>query len=307
MKKLFLHTRTAMMVAFGTVVIAVVIAFAPSTWTTMMLRSFLPQWITLFALAAIWLLLRRRWRDGLVTAAGGLLILPTSRPPQIDGSTGSTRELRIAHFNVLQTNSRYAEVIAAMVRSDADLIGVQEVDPEWASELIDRLSAAYPHRVIEPRTNCYGIALFSRIPLTDIRLVRLGASPAISAGLTVENERMRLLYLHTSSPGSPAQFAARNSQLRMLENEVTTSRDPVLVVGDLNAAPWDRDLRRFLAATGSRCHSSAGDPTFPSLAHMALIPIDHVLSPPEIGVLQRSVHIPGSDHRGLLADICVSR
>lgn len=303
MKRLLLHPRTALVSAIGTLALAVVLAFAPSTWPTMMLRSFLPQWLMLFTLAALWSLLRRRWRDGLMAAAGSLMIAPMIRPPGGTGSSLPDGGLRIAHFNVLQSNDRQDAAIATMLRSNADLIGVQEVDPVWAAALIRGLSERYPYHVVEPRTNCYGIALFSRVPLRDARVVRLAASPVIAATAMINGEPVRTLFVHTSSPGSPSHFAARNAQLDLLAREVHASPHPVLVVGDLNATPWDRDLRRFLASTGLRSHSTAGDPTFPVVAHMALIPIDHVLSPPDVIVHQRSVHLPGSDHRGLIADV----
>jgi endonuclease/exonuclease/phosphatase (EEP) superfamily protein YafD len=303
MKRIILHPTTAAAVAFGALLLAVVVAFAPSTWITMMLRSFLPLWVLLFVGTAAWLLFRRRWRDGFITAASSLMIAPTIDGDVPPPARRAGEALRIAHYNVLQTNHHYADVIATMLRSDADLISVQEVDPAWAEELKRGLAAAYPHQVIEPRSNCYGIALFGRVPLTDPEIVHLDASPAISVGTIIDGKPVRVLCVHTSSPGSPDHFTARNEQLDRLASVINGSRDPVLVVGDLNAVPWDKDLRRFLASTGMRSHASATDPTFPSLAHLALIPIDHVLSTTDHGVDQRSVHIPGSDHRGLIADI----
>ena len=305
--KWILQHRAASIITLGIALsIAVVVAFAPSTWPTMMARSFLPQWIAAFCLVAMWLLWKKRWREGVLTSCGALLLWP-QLPDAVHQVIGDGPQLRAAHFNVLQSNEAYEGVIRTMLLAAADVISVQEVDPEWAAALIEGLSASYPHHVIAAHTNCYGIALFSRVPLIDAHVVHLGASPAIDAHVAIGSRRVHLIAAHTSSPGSPGHFSARNHQFELLRDHVRASTEPVIVIGDLNATPWDKDLQRLLAATGLRTHADVYDPTFPSELHMALIPIDHVLAPAGISVAQHSVHLPGSDHRGLVAEIGFAR
>lgn len=302
MKPLLQHHALRIIALGAALSIAVVIAFAPSTWPTMMVRSFLPQWIMAFVVIACWLLVKKRWREGALTSCCALVLWP-QLPDAADAVTGHGPMLRAAHFNVLQSNEAYADAIRTMLLTDADVISVQEVDPEWAAALIEGLSPSYPYQVIEPHTNCYGIALFSRVPLIEAHVIRLGASPAIEALLEIGARRVHVIAAHTSSPGSPGHFSARNRQFELLRDRVRASLDPVIVIGDLNAAPWDKDLQRLLASTGLRTHAVASDPTFPSGLPMALIPIDHVLAPEGFSVVQHSVHVPGSDHRGLVAEI----
>jgi endonuclease/exonuclease/phosphatase family metal-dependent hydrolase len=61
---------------------------------------------------------------------------------------------------------------------------------------------------------------------------------------------------------------------------------------------------RLCANSGLRVGTHATTPTFPSLFGLALIPIDHMLVTPGTSVVRSgSFLIPGSDHRGLVADI----
>jgi len=285
-------------------VIAVCVVFSPSTWISMMARSFLPQWTMIFAATGVWLALRRHTRPGWSLIGGALLMAS-----QLGGRTGVVEapiDLRVAQFNVLQTNRSHAEVIASIRASDADLVSVQEVDVEWDAVLRNGLADRYPVHLIEPRSKCYGIALFSKVPLKDAQVLMLAASPAIEATVSTPRGDVRIFAVHASSPGSPGHYRARNRQFELLAEHVVRTKGATVVIGDLNAAPWDRDLLQFRACTGLRSNASLGAPTFPSVAHLALIPIDHVLTSARARVVhERTVHVHGSDHRGLVADIAV--
>ena len=77
-----------------------------------------------------------------------------------------------------------------------------------------------------------------------------------------------------------------------------------MVVGDLNTVSWDRAMWRLCSSSGLRVGTVPHEPTFPSVLGLALIPIDHVLVSPGAAVVRSSTFvIPGSDHRGLIADI----
>lgn len=303
MKHILSHRSASLILIAIVLTIAVCIAFAPSTWPTMMLRSFLPQWALCFGALAALLLVLRRWREGVIIACSALLIAPSMGGHGSGADAAFEPMLRVAHFNVLQSNEAYTDVIERMRASDADVIGVQEVDPGWEQALRDGLSDQYPFSLTEPRTDRYGIALFSRVPLKLARVIRLGASPAVEVTVQHGSKELRLISVHASSPGSPGHFSARNEQFDRLADHMRSSTAPTMIVGDLNAAPWDKDLLRFLARTGLRTHATVTDPTFPSVAHLALIPIDHVLCDDRVRVSQRSVHLPGSDHRGVIADV----
>jgi len=81
-----------------------------------------------------------------------------------------------------------------------------------------------------------------------------------------------------------------------------------VLVGDLNATPWNEQFRRLQKASGL---SDAADvlgkglrPTWPVWSPMPLSPVDHVLVGGGVGV--RSVGtatVPGSNHRALVVEV----
>jgi endonuclease/exonuclease/phosphatase (EEP) superfamily protein YafD len=77
-----------------------------------------------------------------------------------------------------------------------------------------------------------------------------------------------------------------------------------VVVGDLNTVSWDHAMWNLCAKGGLRVGTVAYAPTFPSVCGLSLIPIDHMLVSTGTYVTRSwTIHIPGSDHRGLIADI----
>lgn len=291
--------------AMGLLTVAVVAAFAPDDYLPMLFRAFLLPTAAAMACCALLAVVRKAYWAGLAAGFSAALLLSqmgAAAAPEIRPANGSA--LRVFHMNVLQPNRSFDQAIAQALQSNADVLSVQEVDPRWADALARKLGSRYPYVHLEPRSNCYGIALFSRLPFTAVRTVIMGGSPFIEALLEVDHRPVRLWAVHATSPTSYGHYRRRNEQLAELAEQVGCGDTATIVVGDLNAVPWDRAYRRFCASSGLRSTTPAGQRTWPAMGPLALIPLDHVLLSPGLAhVSLRTVPIPGSDHRGLLAEL----
>jgi endonuclease/exonuclease/phosphatase (EEP) superfamily protein YafD len=285
--------------------LALIAAFSPDAYLPMLARAFMVPGAALFAgLAVIAALGRRWWIAQSATAGCVLMALQVPSPSALPLGAVNGPGFRVFHMNVLRPNTAFHEVIAQALASDADVISVQEVGTEWALVLSRDLHSCYPYAHIEPRSNCYGIALFSKIPFTGVRTITLQGTPFIEALLVVSDRKVRLLAVHATSPTSYDHFRRRNEQLCGLGEYLAGQDTPTIVVGDLNTVPWDRAFRRFCARTGLRSTTPTFQRTWPAIGPFALIPLDHLLvSPGLASVSLRTVEVPGSDHRGLLADL----
>lgn len=285
------------------------LAFAPDAYLPMLARAFALWWAMGFTAISLLLLLKRWWWPASASMLGSLIVLPLLHVPSQELIIASERpHLRIAHLNVLQPNTRRGAVLAEILGADADLVSVQEVSPEWALALREGLESEYPHQVITPRTNCYGIALFSRLPLHHAEVIVLAGAPFIEAEVRSEAGPVRVFIAHATSPGSPRQFARRNAQLRALADRIARSELPTVLIGDLNTVHWDDAYRRLCAGSGLRPLNDTAMATWPSIGPIAFIPLDHALvrGPLRASAIG-SFNIPGSDHRGLLAQLHISR
>jgi endonuclease/exonuclease/phosphatase (EEP) superfamily protein YafD len=129
----------------------------------------------------------------------------------------------------------------------------------------------------------------------------------IEAGDGAATGAILVIATHPPPPMS-AQYADwHDRQTAALADLVAASRDPVVLVGDLNATPGSEAHRRLLAAGLRDTRQGHGwQPTWPASLGWAGIPIDHLLVSPAVGCPRRDLSPDlGSDHRGVVADLRV--
>ena len=169
----------------------------------------------------------------------------------------------------------------------------------WADAL-DELDALYPHRVVEPRDDKFGIAVLSQWPLEEPRVITpADGPPAVVTVLRREASACLLVAAHPPAPVSADWSAWRDAQLAASGQLVAVADRPTILAGDLNATPWCFGFRRLVATSGLR-DSAVGrgiQATWNAHRPVPRIPIDHVLVSPDILVLSREVgRDVGSDH-----------
>jgi endonuclease/exonuclease/phosphatase (EEP) superfamily protein YafD len=281
------------------------LAFAPDPFLLMLARAFLWQWSLCALVIAVFAFFTRRWWSGAAASLVALLLaFPPQRTVQPEVTGTGAALVRVAQMNVFQPNDDHTEVLSAAIATNADVISFQEVSPTWAEVLLRGLSERYPYHRLVPGNNCYGIALFSRLPFLRVDVLPLQRRSMLSAEVATPAGPVRLLSVHATSPGSYGHFRERNAQLEELATVVNGSPMPLVLFGDLNTVSWDHALENLCSRTGLREHVHNTDATWPSFAGMALIPLDHILVTRELSVDALDIFgISGSDHRGITAVI----
>jgi endonuclease/exonuclease/phosphatase family metal-dependent hydrolase len=249
--------------------------------------------------------------------------------------------VRVATFNVLSGRTpgedhvdagRFAAAVASL---DADVLALQEVDrgqprsgyvdladvaAEAGGAVAHRFAAAMtglPDGSWTPTTNAgpadgpaYGIALLSRHPVTDWRVVRLPPLPVRvpyrwhgARRLSWVRDEQRVALLATvESPLGPLRVAAthvsylRLSGTRQVRHLLRASGRLDLLLGDLNLPP-----AAVTRLTGMRPLVAAE--TFP--VDRPRTQIDHVLAGTGrlVPTGGGAVALPVSDHRALVVDV----
>jgi endonuclease/exonuclease/phosphatase (EEP) superfamily protein YafD len=155
------------------------------------------------------------------------------------------------------------------------------------------------------------LGVWSRPDVTDAGPVPGTSMPAMSGTIQTAAGPIRLVAGHSPRPnpgvtpfGDASVWAADLDALA----RAGEGSDPRLLVGDLNATPWNQQFRQLEKTSGL---SDAADvlgkglrPTWPVWSPMPLSPIDHVLVGGGVGV--RSVgtaNVPGSNHRALVVEV----
>lgn len=238
---------------------------------------------------------------------------------------------RIVSYNVRHCRGRDGKIsparIADVIAScRPDIVALQELDVSRSrSGLIDQAETiaellkmkSHFHPAMHVMEEKYGDAILTALPS---RLVKAGPLPglprheprgAVWAEVTIGTTSVQIINTHLSL------FAReRRLQVSALTGPEWLGgpdcRDPIVLVGDLNAPPWGRSYRA-LARTlrhGDRDDKRLATPaTFPS--RFPLLRIDHVLASRSIAIQSlQTLTTPlariASDHLPLVADFRLS-
>lgn len=244
---------------------------------------------------------------GLATVLGATLVpfwMGTDSAP-----AGSER-VRILSVNVLSNNSR-SDLLRGVIREQSpDLVVLLEFSPAW-DEALKWMEVDYPHRCLEPQRGNFGMAVYSRRPLSRRRVRNLGeAGPlCIAVDLDLAGRPLTVWGVHTYPPVSAEASAARNMHMAALARFIREDQADCVVIGDLNCTSWSPWFENFTQQTGLRDSRmgrgvQASWPSGPFWLSPLRIPIDHCLVSSSVGVAGRHVTAGlGSDHLGVVVDV----
>jgi endonuclease/exonuclease/phosphatase (EEP) superfamily protein YafD len=203
-------------------------------------------------------------------------------------------------------------------RAQADVLAFQELTPQE----VDRLSAAgldatFPYRWLDPRAGASGVGIWSRSPMHATKRIGGYDMAFVSAQLQVTGNSIDPTVVVAHIPGPWPQPI--DDWRRDLDRLAVTLHDvaegmgggAVIVAGDLNSTTDMRPFRRLLR-NGYRDaaeQSGAGiEPTFPADSRLPpFIAIDHILTRSCTATSLRTMNLPGSDHRALVATVKIPR
>lgn len=281
-------------------------------WFADLFAHFRWQYLIVSLLAVLWSIWRRRRK------VAGLSVITLMLNAWLIGSLAgrtsfsakssvSHEGVRVVSLNVLTSNKRHGEVLEYLRSCDADLIFLMEVDDVWSSAM-EPLIATHPHHLMHPQSDNFGIALFSRLPLQELRVVhefQMGpdigpyTTPSVAARLQIGTRELLFYGIHPVPPGGNTAWLSRNNQLRAVARHIAASKTPSLVMGDFNSTPWCEGMRSIREVGSLDFHSSLPpwQPTW-RVTSVFAIPIDHTLCTSSLIITRRQIGPDvGSDHR----------
>ncbi len=102
--------------------------------------------------------------------------------------------------NVYFANGEHELLRQRIAEENPDLVGLVEVTSAWIGKL-ESLRADYPYHFEVPDERFVGLALYSRLPLADARVLDLGlpSTPAIAATVKTQAGEIELILVHPMS------------------------------------------------------------------------------------------------------------
>ncbi len=296
--------------ALAAVAACTLIAFGARLWWRFELAC---HWRAQYAVASLVLGLVLYACGGrrLAVAAGSLAVLNAAFVVPVyfgnDAARTGGPRIRVLSANVQTSNHQHARLLSLVRQVDPDVVLLMEVDEGWGRAL-EPLAATHEHHLVVPRSDNFGIALYSRLPMADGQVLKDAPDgvPTIAATFVKGTRSLTIIGTHPVPPMTADAASARDRQLSRLAEWNRAWPKPLIVVGDLNVTPYAPAFRDFTRITGLR-DSRRGfgvQATWPVSMPVLRIPIDHCLVSPEVTVVGREVGPDiGSDHFPIVVDV----
>jgi len=285
---------------------SLLIYFCGNFFLVMLLKSYVVQ-LSFFVLitALVLLIMKKKWQF-LVSFFAFLLLFSIYYPflwKSSDPDAGNTDTIKVLQFNVLKENENKEETIELILSENADIVMLEEINEEWGRVLEEKMTEAYPYYKIHPREDFFGIAFFSKYPLTEVEVFDIHYYPVITAVADCGENNVRVFGVHSKAPTTALNFENRNKHIELLADEINKHKEPILITGDFNAVPWDNAIIKFKEETGLTDSRTSLSSTFPSWGLFAKVPIDFIFYSAEISCSDfRTVGNNFSDHYGIAGD-----
>jgi endonuclease/exonuclease/phosphatase (EEP) superfamily protein YafD len=218
-------------------------------------------------------------------------------------TTHPDKQIGLFIGNVYQHNRNAKEYLECIKSEDPDLVMLVETDKWWAEQL-ESLNETYPHRVLVPLENTYGMMLFSKFKLHHSKVSYLVEDDIPSVHATIQLPSGDKLSFHGLHPTPPVpqenpRTTERDKEILLVGKEAKKSKLPVIVAGDLNDVAWSYTTELFSKISGLL------DPrkgrgffnTFHAKYFFLRFPLDHIFCSNEFTLIDiKRMPGCGSDH-----------
>ncbi len=233
-----------------------------------------------------------------------------SKPMEDSGNRQSS--IRLLVLNVLRTNKQLSETLNDVLSHDADFVFLMEVSPDWKS-VLENVRNKYPHQKHILRDDYTGVALLSKNPWLDIKVINTDdANPPLDVSfppMNGQSQPFRVIATHPLPPFGPSLTRSRDTQLVNLANRFREGQ-PGLLIGDFNLTPWSPRFRAILNE-GKLTDAALGHGLSPTLTPLPTvfggIKVDHVLVTGNVNIDSYQVSpCAHSDHQMLIVSFNIA-
>jgi len=273
------------------------------------------QYLWLFALSTLFFItvFNKKWLAiallGLLLNAIPVLSLCCFSIKFDTATAATTNKASLLLSNVLSSNKNYQLLLNAIDKHKPDFIVILELNPSWEKAL-QSLDEHYPFQKVIPRNDNFGIALYSKVSLTNIEVKDFAQNdiPSIIANAHLFDQELRIIATHPLPPMNAALAKQQQQHLENLARFIQNNKGSTLLAGDFNSTPWSPRYKNLIKKTGL-INTRQGRGLYPSwptgLKFSALqLPLDHILVSNNIRTQNiKRLDSIGSDHYPIYVEI----
>lgn len=200
--------------------------------------------------------------------------------------------ITVVSANVHTSNDAYDKAIEVLTRDDPDIIALTEVDMRWLAAL-DRIEPFYPYKIVFPRSDNFGMAVFSKLPFQGV------LDPFGPYGLPIgklEFGAFRMAVVHPIVPMSQAYMRDNRAYIQAVGNFAKGTEKPIVIVGDVNSTVFSSAMRPLLTDGLQKVGSGLLSYTWPTFLPVLGLQLDPVLARGIPAARAQIMDGIGSDH-----------
>jgi len=198
-------------------------------------------------------------------------------PAQVKAEKRETvaSDFTVLHFNVKEKNKNIASVAESALRSDADMVSLQELHASSLQVIDTMLRKNYPYVLSDVSVKGFGMALYSKLPFENAGVQKTNGYPFLTCLVRIKEKNVRIISATTSTPTNEKDYAIQIKQFKMLTAYADTIAEPLIITGDMNAVPWSEQIKNFMAQTKLEDSRKDLSATYPAQSPLQ-IPIDYI-------------------------------
>ncbi len=151
---------------------------------------------------------------------------------------------KIAHIN-LGNSSDYEKTVDAILDSHADIISLDDLDPDWDYILKEKLRDVYPYEKTIISLGVYNPAVYSKYPFIEMDTFHYKEAPNIHGCIEIENQKVHFITSAMMPPVDMNAYDEIKKHLLKIANVASKLNAPVLTLGDYNVVTHSSEMSTF--------------------------------------------------------------
>lgn len=188
-------------------------------------------------------------------------------------------DITIALINVYSKNEDYLTISEELINRLPDIIIVNEMNDDWSYGL-ESIKSMYSYSYEIARDDNFGSAIYSKIPITNIRKLNAGELqiPFISADMKYKNIPFEIIAGHVPPPTNQEYFLNSKKVFKNLARYIREYPNNYLIIGDFNMTVYSSTYKKFVKDSGLKNCGNVFLPSWPTFFTRPFrINIDHIL------------------------------
>ena len=240
------------------------------------IEQFVPQIMMGYLFAGLLFLILRQPRLLFASFGCCAALAIYLKPTENISEENNAVKIKIAHFSLSDAGDDAEFALSKILETNADLISVQEVTPDWQFILEEKLDTLYPYFHTVMDLSMHSVSVFSKHEFNFIDTFNYKDIPNLTGMISIGEdykESVQFVCAYPQPAFNQTDYDEVREHLNLIQERLKNFRNPHFVIGNFYMVPWSKEVQAFRRDTGledSRTYHPTGALSFFD------IPLDHI-------------------------------